>query len=137
MSVPEAAIAQAAQLPPFQTVGDTIPASLTAAVGDAQRGRALVIARDAANCLNCHSVPETGARFFGTVGPSLEHVASRLTTPQLRLRIVDITRVKSDAAMPSYYRIVGLDRVAGAYGAKPILDAGQAEDIVAYLSTLR
>jgi sulfur-oxidizing protein SoxX len=39
--------------------------------------------------------------------------------------------------MPSYYRVEGLDRVAAAYRGKPILDAEQVEDIVAYLSTLK
>ena len=39
--------------------------------------------------------------------------------------------------MPSYYRIDGFDRVAGAYRGKPILDAQQVEDIVAYLATLK
>jgi sulfur-oxidizing protein SoxX len=39
--------------------------------------------------------------------------------------------------MPSYYRVEGLDRVAPAWRGKPILDAEQIEDIVAYLATLR
>ena len=39
--------------------------------------------------------------------------------------------------MPGYYRTEGLDRVASAYLGKPILDAGQVEDIVAYLATLK
>ena len=39
--------------------------------------------------------------------------------------------------MPSYYRVDGLDRVASAYRGKPILDAQQVEDIVAYLATLK
>jgi len=39
--------------------------------------------------------------------------------------------------MPSYYRVDGLERVAPAWRGKPILDAEQIEDIVAYLATLR
>ena len=39
--------------------------------------------------------------------------------------------------MPSYYRVDGLDRVAAEYRGKPILDARQVEDIVAYLASLK
>jgi sulfur-oxidizing protein SoxX len=39
--------------------------------------------------------------------------------------------------MPSYYRVEGLDRVSAAWRGKPILSAGQIEDIVAYLTSLR
>jgi sulfur-oxidizing protein SoxX len=51
--------------------------------------------------------------------------------------VVDNARVNAQTVMPSYYRVEGLDRVAGAYRGKPILDAEQVEDIVAYLSTLK
>ena len=70
-------------------------------------------------------------------GPSLDGVARRLTSAQLRLRIADNLRVNPDSVMPGYYRDAGLDRVASAYRGKPILDAGQVEDIVAYLATLK
>ncbi len=46
-------------------------------------------------------------------------------------------RVNPTTIMPSYYRIDRLDQVADAYRGKPILDAEQIEDIVAYLATLR
>jgi sulfur-oxidizing protein SoxX len=39
--------------------------------------------------------------------------------------------------MPSYYRLDGLVRVGTAWRGKSILSAGQIEDIVAYLATLR
>jgi sulfur-oxidizing protein SoxX len=39
--------------------------------------------------------------------------------------------------MPSYYRTEGLDRVAGAFRGKPILEADEIEDVVAYLATLK
>ena len=51
--------------------------------------------------------------------------------------VVDNMRVNPTTIMPSYYRIEGFDQVAGAYHGKPILDAEQIEDIVAYLATLR
>ena len=39
--------------------------------------------------------------------------------------------------MPSYYRVDGLNRVGPSWRDKPILSAGQIEDLVAYLATLR
>jgi len=60
-----------------------------------------------------------------------------LSAAQLRLRIADIQLVKPDAAMPSYYRVEHLDRVASEYRGWPVLDAQQVEDVVAYLETLR
>jgi L-cysteine S-thiosulfotransferase len=122
---------------PFIVVGDTIPAPLGDARGDAARGRALIVARDAANCVLCHALTDPAVHYSGNVGPSLDGVGRRLTTAQLRLRIVDILRVDPDSIMPGYYRSEGLDRVAAAYRANPILDAGQVEDIVAYLATLQ
>jgi sulfur-oxidizing protein SoxX len=114
---------------------DAIPEPLTEISGDASRGREIVVGRDG-NCLLCHAIPETGQRFMGNVAPSLSHVATRLTPGQIRLRIVDPTRVNRDAVMPAYYRIEGLDRVAQPFRGQPILSAQQVEDVVAYLSTL-
>jgi len=122
-------------VPRLQVVGDGIAQSLTGVAGSAERGRALVVERGAANCLLCHAVP--GAALSGDVGPSLAGVGRRLSTAQIRLRIADIQRVKPDAVMPSYYRVEGLDRVATEYRAKPVLDARQVEDLVAYLETLK
>jgi sulfur-oxidizing protein SoxX len=73
----------------------------------------------------------------GNVGPSLDGVGLRLTAGQIRLRIVDITRVKADAVMPAFFRSEGFARVAPAYAGKPLLDAQQVEDLVAFLGTLK
>jgi sulfur-oxidizing protein SoxX len=73
---------------------------------------------------------------MGSVAPALSRVATRLTDGQLRLRVVDPTRVNREVAMPAYYRIDALDGVAESYRAKPILTAQQVEDVVAYLLTL-
>lgn len=90
-----------------------------------------------ANCLLCHAVPETGIRFMGDIAPPLSGIGSRLSAGQLRLRIVDQSRLNADTVMPSYYRIEGLVRVAPAYRGKPVLTAQQIEDVVAYLQTLK
>jgi sulfur-oxidizing protein SoxX len=39
--------------------------------------------------------------------------------------------------MPPYYRTDGLTRVAPNYQGKPILNAEQIEDVVAFLATLK
>jgi sulfur-oxidizing protein SoxX len=118
-------------------VGDAIPASLTGASGNPERGRAIVVNRQVGLCLLCHSGPFPEQRFQGTLAPDLKGAGSRSTEGQLRLRIVDASRLKPDSIMPPYYRIDGLTRVAPAFQGKPILTAEQIEDVVAYLVTLR
>ncbi|XUM24879.1 sulfur oxidation c-type cytochrome SoxX [Bradyrhizobium oligotrophicum S58] len=126
----------AEELKPFAITGDGIPHSLTGQSGDATRGRALVVARSS-TCILCHSGPFPEARFQGDLAPSLAGAGSRSTIPQLRLRLVDASRLNPATIMPSYYRIDGLTRVATAWRDRPILSAEQIEDIVAYLATLR
>ena len=120
----------------YEVVGGAIPAPLTSEPGDAQRGRAIIVGRNG-NCLLCHAIPETGEKFMGNVAPSLSGIGSRRSAGELRLRIVDPTRFNKDAVMPAYYRVQGLDTVAGEYRGKPILTAQQVEDVIAYLQTLR
>ncbi|MGJ4910816.1 sulfur oxidation c-type cytochrome SoxX [Bradyrhizobium sp. SZCCHNS3002] len=130
------ATAAAQQLAPYTISGDGIAQSLTGQPGDAARGRALVLARSS-TCILCHSGPFPEARFQGDLAPSLAGAGSRSTMPQLRLRLVDASRLNPATIMPSYYRIDGLTRVGSAWRDKPILSAEQIEDIVAYLATLR
>jgi sulfur-oxidizing protein SoxX len=115
---------------------DAIPASLTGARGDPERGRAIVVARQN-TCLLCHSGPFPEQRFQGNLSPDLKGAGARWTEGQLRLRMVDASRLNADTIMPSYYRVDGLSRVATAWRGKPILSAEQIEDVVAYLATLR
>ncbi len=119
---------------PFQIVGDAIPKPLTAEPGDPTRGRKLVVDRDAAGCVLCHAVP--GESLSGNIAPTLAGAGSRLSPAQLRLRVVDSTRVVPNTPMPAYYRIDGLKQVAAAYRGKPVLSAQEVEDVVAYLATL-
>jgi sulfur-oxidizing protein SoxX len=109
---------------------------LTAEPGDAARGRSIVFDKSLSSCVLCHAVPgNEGPQ--GNVGPPLEGVGSRLSEAQLRLRIVDSTRINPASVMPPYHRTEGLSRVAGNYRDKPVLDARQVEDVVAYLRTLK
>jgi sulfur-oxidizing protein SoxX len=117
-------------------VGDAIPASLTGAPGNATRGRALVVERSS-TCILCHGGPFPEQKFQGDLAPNLAGVGGRWSAGQLRLRLVDASRLNATTIMPSYYRVDGLDRVGPSWRDKPILSAEQIEDIVAYLVTLR
>ena len=120
----------------YRVDGDAIRAPLAPDAGDAQRGREVLLGRDG-NCLLCHAVPETGARFMGNLAAPLSGVGARLSAGQLRLRLVDSSRLNPNTIMPSYYRVTGLNRVAEPWRGKPVLTAQQVEDTVAYLLTLR
>lgn len=109
---------------------------LTNIAGDPDRGREVLLGRDG-NCLLCHAVPETGARFMGNLGPPLSGIASRMSVGEMRLRLVDSRRVNPRTIMPSYYSTDGLVHVAAAYRGKTVLTAQQIEDTIAYLRTLR
>jgi sulfur-oxidizing protein SoxX len=120
----------------YAVVGDAIPVSLTGLPGDASRGRALVLERSS-TCILCHSGPFPEQKFQGDLAPDLRGAGSRWSEGQLRLRLVDASRLNPATIMPSYYRADGLNRVGPAWRGKPILSAGQVEDMVAYLATLR
>jgi L-cysteine S-thiosulfotransferase len=124
-------------LRPYIIVGDGIPASLTGVRGEAERGRAIVTSRQVGLCLLCHSGPFPEEKLQGTLAPDLAGTGTRWSEAQLRLRIVDSTRLNPETIMPAYYRVEGLTRVADVFRAKPILTAEQIEDVVAYLSNLR
>jgi sulfur-oxidizing protein SoxX len=128
--------AKAEELLPYTIVGDGIPDSLTGKPGDAARGRALVLDR-ASTCILCHSGPLPEARFQGDLAPNLAGAGNRWSIGQLRLRLVDASRLNPATIMPSYYHIDGLVRVGQSWRDRPILSAEQIEDIVAYLTTLR
>jgi sulfur-oxidizing protein SoxX len=130
------AVGSDAGLVRYEVVGDTIPAPLIGTAGDAARGRAIVGNRQLGLCLLCHSGPFPGERLQGSLAPNLSGVGSRLSAGQLRLRIVDASRVRPNTMMPPYYRTQDLTRVAPSYSGKPILSAEQIEDVVAFLATL-
>ena len=131
------ALPAAAQQVAYTIVGDAIPQSLTGVPGDAVRGRAIVASRSVGLCLLCHSGPVPEERFQGTMAPSLAGAGTRWTVGQLRLRLVDPAHLNADTIMPAYYRTEGLSRVGRSFAGKTILNAGQVEDVVAYLATLK
>jgi sulfur-oxidizing protein SoxX len=118
-------------------MGDAIPQSLTGASGDPARGRAIVTNRQVGLCLLCHSGPFPEERLQGTLAPDLQGAGSRWSEGQLRLRLVDASRLNPGTIMPPYYRTDGLKRVALSFNGKPVLTAEQIEDVVAFLAILR
>jgi sulfur-oxidizing protein SoxX len=121
----------------YRIVGDAIPASLTGSKGDAARGRAVVANRNLGLCLLCHSGPFPEDKFQGNIAPDLSGAGSRWSEGQLRLRIVDASKLNRDTIMPPFYRVDGLTRVPAAFRDKPVLTAVEIEDVVAYLMTLK
>jgi sulfur-oxidizing protein SoxX len=127
----------APEVPALRIVADGIPQPIGGVKGDAGRGHALVLAHDAANCILCHALSDPGVRFAGNLGPPLDGIGRKFSAAQLRLRVADNLRLNPATIMPSYYRVEGLDRVASAFRGRPILEAQQIEDVVAYLATLK
>jgi L-cysteine S-thiosulfotransferase len=125
------------ELRAYTVVGDAIPASLTGAAGDPERGRAIVSNRQVGLCLLCHTGPFPEEHFQGNLAPDLTGAGARASAGQLRLRIVDASRLNPNTIMPPYYRVDGLERVAANFRGKPILSAEQIEDVVAFLVTLK
>jgi L-cysteine S-thiosulfotransferase len=119
------------------SAADGMPQALTGTPGDAARGRAIVLDRQRGLCLLCHSGPFPEERTPGNLSTNLAGAGSRWSEAQLRLRLVDARQLNPDTVMPSYHRSQGLQRVAVAWRGKPLLDAQQIEDVVAFLLTLK
>ena len=122
-------------------VDDGMPAPLTTTPGDAARGRAIVAQRQVGLCLLCHSGPIAEERFQGNLAPKLDGAGRRWTTAQLRLRVADSRRLNPDSLMPTLHApdraLPAEQRVGRAWAGRPVLDAQQVEDVVAWLATLQ
>ena len=118
-------------------VADQIVVSLSGLPGDVKRGRALTVSRQEGLCILCHSGPFPEERFQGTLAPDLASSAARLSSGQIRARIVDASRFNPATIMPSYFRTEGLTRVAPHFADKTILTAQEIEDVVAFLVSLK
>lgn len=119
-------------------VGDGIPQPLPGtSAGDAARGRAIVASRQVGLCLLCHRAPIAEVAQQGNLASDLAGAGRRWSGAQLRLRISDPKRLDPATPMPAYHRTEGLVRVGAAWKDKPVFDAQQVEDVVAYLQTLQ
>jgi sulfur-oxidizing protein SoxX len=126
-----------AELATFEVDGDAVRTPLSGLSGRPERGRDIVVDRRKGNCLICHRVPSLDIPFQGEIGPSLAGVARRLKEGEIRLRLIDQSRINPATTMPPYYRIEGLRDVAPADRGKPALNAQEIEDVVAFLLTLK
>ena len=106
-------------------------AVMAAPPGDAGRGRALLLDRQATGCILCHVVPDLPQG--GALGPPLVGLGQRYAADELRLRIADARRYNPDTIMPPYLSTEGLHNVARARSGRTVLSAQALADIVAYL----
>jgi len=116
--------------------GSRIDDPLCGLTGDALRGRDVFSGREG-NCLACHRAPIPEQGFHGTVGPPLFDTGQHFSAAELRLRLVDSTRVNPETIMPPFHRIDGLRGVRSDRAGQPILSAQQVEDVIAFLLTLK
>ena len=121
----------------YVVVGDAIPKALGARVGEVARGEDILRDRERGNCLICHQGADSAEPFQGAIGPPLVGIGARLDAGQIRLRLVDSSRLNPETVMPPYYRTEGLRDVAPAYRGKPALSEQEIEDVVAYLASLK
>ena len=121
----------------YTVVGDGIPKPLTDDKPNVENGRRIVTERQSGLCVLCHSGPFPEARFLGDLATNLAGTGTRWSEAQLRLRLVDASRLNPQTIMPSYYRTDGLARVGALWRGQPVLNAQQIEDVVAFLRTLR
>ena len=133
---------QAASLPSdyceWEVVDYAIEQPLCGLAGDARRGREIVTDSYRGNCLACHQLPIPGIEAYGTIGPPLQGIASRLTEAQIRLRVVDTRNINPMSIMPGFYRDPRLiNRPGKAYRGRTFLTAQQVEDVIAYMVTLK
>lgn len=122
----------------WKVVDYAIVEPLCGLTGDSQRGRAIVSDSNLGNCLACHQLPIPGIEAYGTIGPSLTGIASRLPVPVIRLRVVDTRNINPMSIMPGFYRDPSLiNRPGKQYRGRTFLTAQQVEDVIAYLATLK
>lgn len=122
----------------WEIVDYKIEQPLCGLTGDPQRGQAIVSDSHKGNCLACHQLPIEGIEAYGTIGPPLANVGSRMTESQIRTRIVDTRNINPMSIMPGFYRDPRLiNRPGVQYRGKTFLSAQQVEDVIAYLVTLK
>ncbi len=107
-------------------------------IGNARRGKKIASDGSKGNCLACHQLPIDGIEAYGTIGPPLKGVGSRLAKEFIRLRVVDTRSISPMSIMPGYYRDPELiHRPGKRYIGRTFLTAQEVEDVIAYLVTLK
>lgn len=123
---------------PWQVENNRINKPLCGLTGNARRGKLIATSADKGNCLACHRLPVEGIEAYGTIGPPLAGVGSRLPEGFIRLRVVDTRQISPMSIMPGFYRNPKrINRPGKAYKGRTFLSAQQVEDVIAYLVTLK
>lgn len=122
----------------WQVTNYAIEEPLCGHIGDMKRGKMIASDGSKGNCLACHQLPIDGIEAYGTIGPPLEGVGSRLTEGYIRLRVVDTRHISPMSIMPGFYRDPKLiNRPGKKYAGRTFLTAQQVEDVIAYLVSLK
>ncbi|ABK46202.1 monoheme cytochrome SoxX (sulfur oxidation) [Magnetococcus marinus MC-1] len=110
---------------------------LTDKPGDPANGKALAMARSKGNCIACHWLPE--ATFPGNAGPNLYEAIrhNERSTAWIRQKIVNPKVDNPDTLMFTFYDSTGKQNLLKAWEGKPVLEAQEVEDVIAYLLSLR
>jgi L-cysteine S-thiosulfotransferase len=109
----------------------SMPVSLTGALGDPERGREILVNRQKGDCLSCHKVAALASiADQGSIGPVLDGIGGRYNDAQLRQMVVELKAYFPQTIMPSYYKATGSSEAS-------VLTAAEIEDLVAYLKTLK
>jgi sulfur-oxidizing protein SoxX len=119
----------------YVVIEDSVKVALGGLIGDHKRGEQIVQTSEG-QCTLCHSIPGFTGQ-VGNLGPKLHGVGSRYSVSQIRLRIINESLVNPQTIMPAFYKADGLVGVDPVWQGKPILNAQQIEDVVAYLSNLK
>lgn len=137
ISMQEEAKADTDLLVERQREGDALPHPLADIKPSHEEGRRLFAEREAGHCVLCHQVSSLDVPFQGNLGPDLSNLGARLTPGQIRLRIVDASLLNPETVMPPYHRVSGLHQVGKAHQGRPVLEAAEIEQLVAWLASLK
>ncbi len=139
------------KLTPGKTLPNAIGRPLTGRRGDPNKGLKVMVSPSQGNCIACHAVSKIKEKaksksseiletysYHGKIGPSLDGVAARYSSAELRLIVVDAKMAfpTQNTIMPAYYRVDGLKRVQRGCEGLTILSAIEVEDVVAFLEKL-
>lgn len=142
-----------------KTLAASIDKPLTSESADAMRGLGWMAHRRLGNCLACHAITKVeemaktkpqievtdlnGGKSkmplgtHGHIGPALDGVADRYTEGELRMMVVNPKKNFPDTMMPAFHKNDGFTTVHPDCKGLAILSAGQVEDVVAFLKTLK
>ncbi|PIT73088.1 sulfur oxidation c-type cytochrome SoxX [Limnohabitans sp. JirII-31] len=111
-------------------------------LSDAEQGLRIMANRQQGNCVTCHQVSvlrdakgiDGAAGKQGDFGPSLDGVATRYNTTQLRQWVMDARLLKPNSLMPPFGTLEGTTQ---ANPARPMLTPEEIDKVTAALATLR